>query len=104
MEQLETLCKAHDRVAYVADGVYSMGGMADIESLIYLKEKYGLFLYLDDSHAISALGVGGTGYARSKLDELDGNTIIVASLGKAFGASGGVAMLGNDRQKKLIHR
>ena len=104
MEQLETLCKAHDRVAYVADGVYSMGGMADIESLIYLKEKYGLFLYLDDSHAISALGVGGTGYARSKLDELDENTIIVASLGKAFGASGGVAMLGNDRQKKLIHR
>ncbi|WP_122808997.1 aminotransferase class I/II-fold pyridoxal phosphate-dependent enzyme, partial [Pseudomonas viridiflava] len=78
--------------------------MAEIESLIYLKEKYGLFLYLDDSHAISALGVGGTGYARSKLDELDENTIIVASLGKAFGASGGVAMLGNDRQKKLIHR
>ncbi len=104
MEQLETLCKAHDRVAYVADGVYSMGGMAEIESLIYLKEKYGLFLYLDDSHAISALGAGGTGYARSKLDELDENTIIVASLGKAFGASGGVAMLGNDRQKKLIHR
>ncbi|RMQ41292.1 7-keto-8-aminopelargonate synthetase-like enzyme [Pseudomonas cichorii] len=104
MEQLETLCKSHKRIAYIADGVYSMGGVADMESLVYLKQKYGMFLYLDDSHALTALGANGVGHARSYLPTLDDSTIIVASLGKAFGAGGGVAMLGSEQQKKLIHR
>lgn len=104
MDQLETLCKSHKQIAYVADGVYSMGGVADMESLIYLKEKYGMFLYLDDSHAITALGPNGMGHVRSWLPCQDESTIVVASLGKAFGAGGGVAMLGSEQQKKLIYR
>lgn len=104
MEFLEDLCKQNSKVAYVADGAYSMGGTADIDSLLYLKQRYGLFLYLDDSHALSAVGNCGTGLIRPRLQALDENTLIVASLAKSFGASGGVVMLGCERQKKLIER
>lgn len=101
---IEDLCKKHKKVAYVADGVYSMGGVTDIESLLYLKARYGLFLYLDDSHALSAVGKNGAGFVRPHLSTFDDQTILVASLGKSFAASGGLAMFGSERQKSLVHR
>lgn len=54
MDFLEDACKRRGNVAYVTDGAYSMGGIADLDSLLYLKQRYGLFLYLDDSHAHAA--------------------------------------------------
>jgi 7-keto-8-aminopelargonate synthetase-like enzyme len=104
MDYLEDLCKKHTKVAYVADGAYSMGGVSDMNSLLYLKERYGLFLYLDDSHALSAIGPFGAGLVRPRLPVLDDDCLIVASLAKSFGASGGLVMLGSERQKKLIAR
>lgn len=104
MDFLETLCQRHTRVAYIADGAYSMGGVADMDSLLYLKDRYGLFLYLDDSHALSAVGTFGAGLVRPRLHTLDDDCLIVASLAKSFGASGGLVMLGSERQKKLIAR
>lgn len=101
---IEDLCKKRKRVAYIADGIYSMGGKADIESLLYLKERYGIFLYLDDSHGLSAFGKKGRGFIRPYFKALDDQTLIVASLGKSFGASGGLAMLGSEKQKKLMYR
>lgn len=101
---LEKQCQQNTRVAYVADGAYSMGGVADMESLLYLRDRYGLFLYLDDSHALSAVGKFGAGHVRPTLQALDSDCLIVASLGKSFGASGGLVMLGSERQKKLIQR
>lgn len=104
MNYLEDICKTHRKVAYIADSVYSMGGMIDLDSIMYLHEKYGLFLYLDDSHALSALGKNGKGYVRSYLSSLDENIIIVASLAKSFGASGGLVMFGDRAHHKLMHR
>lgn len=104
MDFLETQCQHHNRVAYVADGAYSMGGVADMDGLLYLRDRYGLFLYLDDSYALSAVGTCGAGLVRPRLQALDDDALIVASLAKSFGASGGLVMLGNERQKKLIQR
>jgi len=104
MDFLEKQCQNHSVVVYVADGAYSMGGVADLESLLYLKDRYGLFLYLDDSHALSAVGKFGAGLVRPKLHNFDDKCLIVASLAKSFGASGGLVMLGSERQKKLIQR
>lgn len=61
MNYLEDLCKTNRRIAYIADGVYSMGGGANIEAIKYLKNRYGLFTYLDDSHSLSATGDQGQG-------------------------------------------
>lgn len=78
---IEDMCKKHKQVAYVGDGAYSMGGRAPVAELKQLQEKYGLFLYLDDSHSLSAYGARGRGYVRTEFGELGDRTIVVASLG-----------------------
>ena len=79
-----------------------MGGFAPIKALQALQQKYGLFLYFDDSHALSAVGEHGVGFVRGQYDELDERTIIVSSLGKAFGATGGVVLYANPGLRYLI--
>ncbi|MBZ9994073.1 aminotransferase class I/II-fold pyridoxal phosphate-dependent enzyme [Mesorhizobium sp. BH1-1-4] len=103
LDALEQICRKHPAVAYVCDGVYSMGGFAPIEGLLRLQEKYGLFLYIDDAHGISIFGDTGQGFVRSQLpSELGTRTIVAASLGKGFGASGGMLMLGTAHQEGLF--
>ncbi|MBP1876656.1 7-keto-8-aminopelargonate synthetase-like enzyme [Ensifer adhaerens] len=105
VEALEALCRKYPAVAYICDGVYSMGGSIDLAPLKRLQEQYGLFLYVDDAHGISIFGDNGEGYARSQFgDALGERTIIAASLGKGFGASGGLLMLGTAHQEQLFRR
>jgi 7-keto-8-aminopelargonate synthetase-like enzyme len=104
LEALERLCRQNKAVAYICDGVYSMGGCAPISGLRRLQEKYGLFLYIDDAHGISLFGGRGEGFAKSQIGELGDRTIIAASLGKGFGASGGMLMLGTAHQELLFRR
>lgn len=103
LQAIETICREKGTVAYICDGVYSMGGGALIEDLLALQRRYGLFLYIDDAHGISIFGRNGEGYARSQIaGPLGDRTIIAASLGKGFGASGGLIMLGTSRQEDLF--
>jgi len=105
LDALEELCRSNRAVAYVCDGVYSMGGNAPIRDLRYLQDRYGLFLYIDDAHGVSICGKNGEGFVRSQYgNELGERTIIAASLGKGFGASGGMLMLGTARQEELFRR
>lgn len=102
---LERLCREHPVVVYVCDGVYSMGGNSPIKELRQLQERYGLFLYIDDAHGISVFGRQGEGFARSQFPKVLGDrTIIVASLAKGFGASGGMVMLGTAEHEALFRR
>lgn len=104
MAALEALCRSHPAVVYVCDGVYSMGGCAPLAELRDLQQRYGLFLYIDDAHGISLFGEQGSGFARSVFSELGERTIVAASLGKGFGASGGILMLGTANQELLFRR
>ncbi|MCP1838567.1 8-amino-7-oxononanoate synthase [Bradyrhizobium sp. USDA 4524] len=105
IDSLERLCREHPVVVYVCDGVYSMGGTSPVKELRQLQERYGLFLYIDDAHGISLFGHQGEGFARSQFPQvLDDRTIIAASLGKGFGASGGILMLGTADQEALFRR
>lgn len=102
---IEQACKENELVAYVADGAYSMGGKAPIKELIDLQQRYNLFLYFDDSHSLSAYGNKGYGWIRSHMDEVNNKTILVYSLAKAFGGSGGMALIGNNSTHyELIER
>jgi 7-keto-8-aminopelargonate synthetase-like enzyme len=104
MNFLEDVCRKHPRVAYVCDGVYSVGGVTNLQALRTLQEKYGLFLYIDDSHSLSTQGKNGEGYIRSRLPELNDRTLIIASTAKAFGSTGGIAMLGSRRHYDFLYR
>jgi 7-keto-8-aminopelargonate synthetase-like enzyme len=102
LDFLEETCKKYDNVAYVCDGTYSMGGHAPVKELLELQDKYGLFLYFDDSHSLSIVGEKGQGYIRSSIDSLSDKTIIVATLNKAFGSSGGIIMFGPTGKEKAL--
>jgi len=104
MLYLEEICKRYPKVAYICDGVYSTGGVADLSALLSLQERYGLFLYFDDSHSLSTEGKSGEGYIRSRLKEMNDRTIIVASIAKAFGSTGGIAMLGSEKHFEFLYR
>lgn len=103
MDYLEDICKKYPRVAYIADGAYSMGGVAKLDELLALQDKYGLFLWFDDSHAISVVGEHGEGFVRSALDEVNPLTLITGSLEKGFGCSGGIVMLGRRDVSSLVN-
>ncbi|MGW5309887.1 aminotransferase class I/II-fold pyridoxal phosphate-dependent enzyme [Nocardia thailandica] len=94
VEALEELCRTHDTVAYVADGVYSTGGGAPLAELHRLQDRYGLFLYFDEAHGISTVGAGGRGYVLDATPGWRDRTLVIASLNKGFGASGGVIFYG----------
>lgn len=102
MNFLEDVCKKHKNVAYICDGTYSMGGHAPAEELLALQDKYGLFLYFDDSHSLSIVGEKGEGYIRSSIPEVNERTIIVATLNKAFGAAGAAIMFGPKRVDQAL--
>jgi 7-keto-8-aminopelargonate synthetase-like enzyme len=105
LNYLEDVCKKHERVAYVADGFYSMGGATKVKELMALQERYGLFLYFDDSHGLSIYGERGEGFVRALLGpELNPLTVVIGSLGKAFGTAGGVVMLGPTQHEDLVAR
>ncbi|MGP3397641.1 8-amino-7-oxononanoate synthase family protein [Coxiella burnetii] len=104
LDYLEAICKKHQRVAYICDGIYSLGDKAPVRELLLLQEKYGLFLYIDDTHGLSIYGQSGEGYAKSIIGELNPITMIVSSLGKAFGACGTRLMYGAKHKTNLIKR
>jgi 7-keto-8-aminopelargonate synthetase-like enzyme len=104
MNYLEDLCRKYPRVAYVCDGVYSTGGATNLGALLELQQRYGLFLYIDDSHGLSTQGKSGEGYVRSRLPELNDRTLIIASIAKAFGSTGGIAMLGSRQHYDFLYR
>lgn len=104
LDFLEDACRKYPRVAYVTDGVYSMGGLPSLEGLLQLQDKYGLLLYFDDSHSVSIKGAQGEGFIKSSMGELNEKTIVIGSLGKGFGANGGAIMLGPKQHADIIRR
>ncbi len=104
MQTLEMLCRKHAQVAYVSDATYSIKGFSNLKELKSLQAQYGLFLYLDDSHGLTINGELGQGVAMEMLGPPNELTLIVASLAKAFGSSGGALFSGNKQIKKLLVR
>ena len=103
LDYLEDICRQYPSVAYVGDGAYSMGGAAALDGLLELQERYGMLLFIDDSHSLSIKGEHGEGFVRSRLS-MNELTVLVTSLGKGFGTGGGVAMLGSQRVASFLAR
>lgn len=98
---LEDMCRRYERVCYVVDGSDSLGGYAPVTELADLQDRYGLLVFYDDSHSISAYGARGKGYIRSHCPVLDERTITVATLNKGFGTSGAAILLDGYPKKAL---
>ena len=102
MEMLEDMIRhsqsKYQKIWYAADGVYSMyGDVVPLDDLLVLMEKYPqLHLYIDDVHGMSWAGKHGAGYTMSRLGKLRERIVLVGTLSKSFGASGGVVAFGDD--------
>ena len=76
-------------VLVVTESIFSMDGdAAPLREIVALKEKYGVWLMVDEAHATGLYGQHGRGLA----DELGVSNRIeiqMGTLGKALGASGG---------------
>ncbi|HLB00849.1 MAG TPA: glycine C-acetyltransferase, partial [Bacteroidota bacterium] len=73
----------------VTDGVFSMeGDMAPLPEIVHLAGKYGVSVFVDDSHGIGVCGKTGRGTpeATGTFKKID---VITGTLGKAIGGAAG---------------
>jgi 8-amino-7-oxononanoate synthase len=71
------------------DGVFSMDGdIAPLERLAGAASRRGSWLLVDEAHGLGVLGPGGRGAAAHCGLNLSGATILMGTLGKAFGTFG----------------
>lgn len=103
-EKIIELSKTHEKVWYLADGIYSMyGDAAPVEELVALLEKYPQFhLYVDDAHGMSWAGERGSGFFLAKAGKYPDRLFLVTSLGKGFGAGAGVLVCPNEEFRQTI--
>ena len=70
----------------LTDGVFSMDGtITPVGDLQSLATKFNATLIIDDAHGIGVLGKQGKGCTEGLLEE---NTVLIGTLGKAFGTFG----------------
>lgn len=93
MEDLERKLQASveegNTPCVVFESVYSMDGdVSPIKNICDLAEKYGAMTYIDEVHAVGLYGNQGAGYC-DMIGQSHRIDIINATLGKAFGVTGG---------------
>jgi len=98
--------QAHARAelpVYVADGIYSMGGLCPISDVLALAEELDFHVYLDDAHGTTIFGARGEGFALSQIegDVLKRLTLTFA-LSKGFGAYGGGVLVSDRWRERRI--
>ncbi|MBL0095437.1 MAG: aminotransferase class I/II-fold pyridoxal phosphate-dependent enzyme [Bacteroidetes bacterium] len=103
-DRVKELSLTHKKVWYLSDGVYSMfGDLAPINEIVKLMDIYEqLYLYVDDAHGMSWAGENGAGYVMSQVP-FHKRMYLTTSLGKAFGASGGVMVFPDDEDYRRVH-
>jgi 7-keto-8-aminopelargonate synthetase-like enzyme len=107
MDMLEkriiALKENHNKIWYMADGVYSMhGDYCPVKELYEMADRHEeLYMYIDDIHGMSWAGPHGTGYVLSQAPYHD-KLYLTTGLTKAFGAAGGVLVYPNQESFQLV--
>lgn len=101
--RVKKLSAKYKKIWYLADGVYSMyGDIASMKELHTLLEENEQFhVYIDDSHGMSWTGKNGTGTVFERIAPHP-RLVVVSSMGKAFGASGGVGVFYDKGMREKI--
>ena len=102
---LATLLDRGESRLIATDGVFSMDGdLAPLPELAALARRSGTWLMIDDAHGFGVLGRGGRGTLDHYGLAADDGTILVGTLGKAFGTFGAFVAGTDDLIETLIQR
>ncbi|MGD9544694.1 MAG: aminotransferase class I/II-fold pyridoxal phosphate-dependent enzyme [Methylocystis sp.] len=93
-DHLEHLLARHREeyrnVLIVVEGVYSMDGdVADLPRLLAIKEKYKIWLLVDEAHSLGVLGATGRGLAEHQGVDPDRIDLIIGTMSKTLASCGG---------------
>jgi len=92
----------HRPAFVVAETLYGMDGdRTDVPALVALAREFEAFLYLDDAHAIGALGRAGYGLATA---EAIRGGLVMGTFGKALGSGGAYVACGRAVRDYLVQR
>lgn len=100
MNNLEALLKSYanknHKILIATDGVFSADGdIAKLDEIVYLAEKYGAEIYVDDAHGVGTIGTQGKGAVEAfgLLGRVD---YILGTMSKAFGSTGGFLVMKDE--------
>lgn len=103
VKEVKQAKQLNETAVYVADGIYSMGGLCPIDELLKLAEELDFYLYIDDAHGTSIIGDAGEGSIMSKIQgNIPSHLILTFCLSKGFGCNGGGVLLPSRMQENLI--
>ena len=93
----------HQRVWYLADGIYSMyGDTAPVAEVVELMDVHSnLYAYFDDAHGVGWRGTHGKGHVLSEAP-LHERMIVIGSLAKSWGAGGAVLVMPNEEMAEMV--
>jgi 8-amino-7-oxononanoate synthase len=105
VEAIEAALRQHHGASpawVVVEGLFSMDGdCPELPELRALCDRYGAGLVVDEAHSLGVLGPSGAGRAAAQAVRAD---VLVAGLGKAVGAQGGLLACSVDLRKWLWNR
>ena len=77
-------------VLIVVEGVYSMDGdTADLPRLLDIRDRYGVWLLVDEAHSLGVLGKTGRGLAEHQGVDAGRIDLVVGTLSKSLATCGG---------------
>lgn len=108
-DRLERLIEANvgtaSTIIVIVESIYSMDGdRADLKRLADLKRRFPeIILYVDEAHAVGAIGPAGLGesVAQGVAADID---VIVGTFGKALASAGAFAVTSEPMRSFLINR
>ncbi len=102
---LRTRAAGSSDILIIAESIYSMDGdAADVARLAGIRRATpGASLYIDEAHAVGAVGPAGLGLCASAgvLDDVD---VLVGTLGKALASVGAFAILSAPMREFMVNR
>lgn len=95
---------SYERIIILVESIYSMDGdTADLAALRGIKREFpGVMLYVDEAHAVGAVGPRGLGLSAEAgvLDDVD---ILVGTFGKACASAGAFAIMNGELKEYIVN-
>lgn len=93
-----------DQIFIVTESIFSMDGdTCDLKQLVEIKNEFNALLYIDEAHAVGAVGEKGLGLSE-KLNVIEEVDFIVGTMGKALSSVGAFFICTHSVKQWMINK